>query len=301
MTVDSDDYDVFLDNWQPGHLLKYATLESNLRDPLAFQRLLHSNSDTDDVPRTAYASGVKTISDPEHTLKKLGFFKSKQADWAAEFRARVEDAGVDIARLDIFVESFAKDWVDGLSRRQNSPNIKGIKAAIHQHDIFYHGSSAGNFVLNPIDENATATFAPCEMKAIFDINANLLDTFIPDYLDSLDNGGATSINELYIRRGVYMPFVTETRQELHYLSSYSFALSLTEQFAQTWTLKTQNNGKPCIFSAPLPAVQKRVVAFAPFIQGMDLGQLELVVAPPIESTPLCYHGAYGDIHEYGFS
>lgn len=93
----------------------------------------------------------------------------------------------------------------------------------------------------------------------------------------------------------------ELRQELHYLSSYSLALSPVEQFAQTYTKSTQNVGVSCIFAAPLPAIQKRVVAFAPFIKNMDLRQMELVVAPPIERTTMTYAGEWDGIREYQFS
>ena len=90
------------------------------------------------------------------------------------------------------------------------------------------------------------------------------------------------------------------REELHYLSSYSLALSPVEQFAQTWTNSTKNSGVPSIFSAPLPALQARAVAFAPFVEGMDLRQLELVVAPPVKPTQLIYRGTRGGIRDYEF-
>ena len=57
---------------------------------------------------------------------------------------------------------------------------------------------------------------------------------------------------------------------------------------------------PCIFSAPLAAIQDRIVAFAPFIRGMPLDQLEFVVAPPVEEMGLRYLGVFSGIHEYGF-
>lgn len=49
---------------------------------------------------------------------------------------------------------------------------------------------------------------------------------------------------------------------------------------------TKGSGVPCVFSVPLPALQNRIVPFALFIQGMDLQQLELVVASPVEPSRL---------------
>lgn len=57
---------------------------------------------------------------------------------------------------------------------------------------------------------------------------------------------------------------------------------------------------PSLFSAPLPAVQQRAVAFALFIRGIDLRQLELVVAPLVERTPLIDHGEHSGIREFSF-
>lgn len=59
-------------------------------------------------------------------------------------------------------------------------------------------------------------------------------------------------------------------------------------------------GVTSIFSAPLPAVQKRIVAFAPFIAKMDLCQLELVVVPPLEKMLFADQGDFGGIREYAF-
>lgn len=97
-----------------------------------------------------------------------------------------------------------------------------------------------------------------------------------------------------------MPSVETIRREVHYLSSFSLALGPVEQFAQTWTPATKSSGVPSIFSAPLPAIQHRVVAFAPFIAGMSLRQLEFVVAPPIAETILSRDGAFGGVEQFSF-
>jgi hypothetical protein len=53
-----------------------------------------------------------------------------------------------------------------------------------------------------------------------------------------------------------------------------------------YTPSTHGKGMPSIFSAPLPAIQERIVAFAPFVDGMDLSHWTFVVALPVERTPL---------------
>lgn len=73
------------------------------------------------------------------------------------------------------------------------------------------------------------------------------------------------------------------------------------------TLQLPTAGAACVdsgcvisFSAPLPALQTRTVAFAPFIAGMDLSQLEILVATPVEEVPLIAGQEQGGIHEYEF-
>ena len=88
--------------------------------------------------------------------------------------------------------------------------------------------------------------------------------------------------------------------EVSYLSSFSFAIGRpTELFAQTMRRRVCTRF-PCIVSCPINAIHDRIVAFAPFINGMTLDQVEIVVAPPIRATPLSHHGKFGDINEYSF-
>lgn len=176
-----------------------------------------------------------------------------------------------------------------------------IKASIRDYDRLCH-SGARQFVTNEVDDGVPALLTPAEMRAIFEANSGLIDAFMPDYVDYLGRDGPGCLDDLYVRRGVYMPSVVaaEFRRELHYLSSYSLTVGPVEQFARTWTPVTRDNGTPTIFSAPLPAIQDRIVALAPFIEGMDLSQLEFVVAPPIEEMPLRDDGEYNGIREFSF-
>lgn len=301
MGTERDDYDVFLDSWKPSEILEHATLESNLHDPVTQARLVDDSSGAGELIRTEFAPGFKTMSDAERTLRKYQFFVDHQDDWSGHFEDYVLAKGVDEEKLQQFVRCFATLWVDGKSRRQGSPEMMAIKASIREYDRHYHTTQAGQFVLTPIPDTVAPLFEIAEMEVIFRANENLIESFMPDYLRELEGDHQGSMNHLAVRRGAMMPTVPASlRQELYYLSSYSMALEPVEQFAKTWTPATKDSGLPCIFSAPLPALQRRVVAFAPFIQGMDLGQLELVVAPPVEPVPLTYHGLHGGIREYWF-
>jgi hypothetical protein len=301
MDTERDEYDVFLDTWKPSELLEHATLASNVHDPLVQSRLLEDSTGAASLIRTAFVGGPKFMTEAEEQARKFRFFEQRQQQWSAEFRSRLQSEGLEGPKVDQFIRCFAELWVDGRSRRQNSPEMMAVKASIRDHDQVYHGEHAGRFVLTPVSVDVAPLFNAEEMAAVFETNAGLLEAFIPDYLCEVEGERSGSINFLYVRRGVRMPASPgKLREELHYLSSYSLALTPVEQFAQTWDRATKDRGVPCIFSAPLPALQKRVVAFAPFIAAMDLSQLELIVAPPIEPTSLRDVGERGGVHDYEF-
>jgi hypothetical protein len=303
---DKDSYDVFLDTWEPSGRLKHAALPSNLNDPLSRSRLFEDSTGVADLERKSFTEGFKVMESDEEAVRGYEFFVTRHAVWSAHFCDHLLSQGMDKAKIDAFVSSFAKLWVDGRSRRQDSREMMAIKAAIRDHDRSYHPRHAGAFVINGVDDRVLAVFTPIEMAMVFRANANLLEALLPEYMAHLGSSGPQSINEVYVRRGVQMPSdaltpeVPNIRRELYYLSSYSLAVGPVEQFAQTWTDSTKEKGIPSIFAAPLPAVQERVVVFAPFIEGMDLRQLELVVAPPIEETRLVPHGEHGGIREFEF-
>lgn len=297
---ETDEYDLFLQTWEPGERLLHTCLPQNINDPFSRQRLLDDSSGCAPAARTPFAPGPKIMASKEIIARSYDFFLERQTQWSAEFRDYVLGRNVPKAKLDLYISNFATLWIDGRKRRQDSVEIQAIKASIREFDLLCHAAHAGRFVINKVDDAVKPLFTPAEMAAIFEANTGLIDALLPDYIDCLGADGPGSLDDLYVRRGIYMPAVEKIRRELHYLSSYSLALGPVEQFAQTWTPATRGTGAPSIFSAPLPAVQHRIVAFAPFIEGMDLAQLELVVAPPVEETPLRDDGVYGAIHEFSF-
>ena len=240
------------------------------------------------------------MEEDEIRARAYGFFEAKHDTWVAAFRDYLLSKEFPEEKLDIYNTSFAVHWVDGRRRRQNSGEMLAIKASIRDYDRHVYPSLGNQYVINPVDPAAQPLFTLDEMAIIFEANSGLIDAFLPDYVDYLDGEGPSTVSDLYVRRGVYMTATDDVRRELHYLSSYSLALGPVEQFAQTYTPATQGRGVPSIFSAPLPAIQDRIVAFAPFVKGMDLSQLELVVAPPITRTPLQDDGMHGGMHEFSF-
>lgn len=300
MANETDEYDVFLENWCPSELFQHATLPQNLGDPYLKQRLFEDSTGQAKVERAGFKPGKKVMSVDELTSRGLEFFQDNQERWAEEFRDYVLHKDIPPKKIDTYVSGFANLWIDGRSRRQDSSEMLAIKASIQRFDQFYYPTEIKEYVINSVDGSIPPLFSIEEMAIIFEANSGLIDAFLPDYIDYLDEDGLNVVSDLTIRRGVNMPSSATFRRELHYLSSYSLALGPVEQFAQLWAGANKRTEVPSIFSAPLPAIQNRIVAFAPFIKGMDLSQLEFVVAPPIENTTLVNQGSFGGISEFRF-
>lgn len=301
MSGEIDEYDLFLETWKPSQLFEHATLDSNLFDPLAQERLLEDVEATGSVQRAANVERIKTIDNREQRLRQFGFFVRTQTAWADDFCQRLCESGITDDKVDSFIRAMATDWVDGKRRRQYSDLMLSIKASIQNHDRAKHRNFAGRYVINAVSDDVEPLFTEGEMACVFAVNRDMLEAYMASYLGEFDADIGCSINNVYVRRGVGMPNKPgELREELHYLSSYSLAVTPAEKFAQTSTFETNGQAVPCIFSAPLPAIQDRVVAFAPFIKGMDLDQLELVVAPPVLPMPLHECGTFGGVVEYEF-
>lgn len=295
-----DEYDVYLNSWVPSPQLEHATLDTYVGDPLMQHRLLH-NYDPNAVTRDAWFSGPKTMEVNEEATRRVEYFAEMQPKWSAHFRDLVLANGVPSDKFDLIEAAFREDWVDGFARRQNTHTMMGIKASIRDLDRHQYPSGAGKYVLKQIPDTVEALLAPEQTQALFDANSNLIQQRMADYLDLFGDPNSSGLNHQSVRRGVFMTLPADgLRRELHYLCSYSLALGPVEQFAQTWNSANRGSGVPIIFSARLPAVQTRTVAFAPFIKEMDLSQLELVVAPPVMAVQLTYSGEFGDIHEFEF-
>ena len=189
--------------------------------------------------------------------------------------------------------------------------MQAIKTSIGRHDLYFEALSAGKYVIKPYDNSVDPLFDPDEMRHIFEVNEGMLNYAMPAYLSEMFGERVGSINWLYVRRGVCMPHEPKSvLEELNYLTSYSLASGPVELFAQTQGRKACD-GLPCIIAGRLPAVQKRVVAFAPFIakftpvcEGMQVDQMEFVLAPPLEPIAITFRGKFGPaearIGEYDF-
>lgn len=301
MHADPDSYDDYLDTWSPSPHLLQACLPPNIGDPYALDRLHRDVEAVGDVPRETKVPGTHNrMTEPEEQIRKLQFLQSSQAGWASDFRERMLGRGVRADRLDSFIDAMANTWILGKSTRQQSDVMLRIKSSIQAHDRFYHRQTAGKFVKDDGDFGVEPLFDARETEALFQTNSDILMYAISNYVDAVYGEASGSTDDVFVRRGICMPHDPEpSRMEVSYLSSFSLASGTTELFAQTMGSRICTQ-IPCIISCPVMAIHDRIVAFAPFIKGMPLDQMEFVLAPPVVDTPLNFHGEFSGVREYSF-
>jgi len=288
-------------NFQPGELLVFTCEPQNIDDPFYRARLFTDYPAEGLVERAESIPGVrKSVSEQEAEVRKLDYVKKAQPEWAKHFDDYVLGEGVCPTKLEAYKRCFVSDWVDGKTRRQNSETIMRIKSSLIEHDREYHQGYPENFVINRHEFDQPPLFEPGEVAAIYKANEGLIEALLPDWLDELGYDGPECLGNTYVRRGVYLPEAPTELKEYNYLSSYSLCVSPAEQFSDTRGESAIDDGIRCLFSGPVGCVQQRIVAFAPFIEGMSLDQMELVVAPPVRPIQLKNGGEYGGILELTF-
>ncbi|MEY4250627.1 MAG: hypothetical protein RJA87_2260 [Pseudomonadota bacterium] len=298
--LEDQDYDTYLETYEPSELLTYSTLDQYLNDPYVRHRLIGDSDSNSLVVRTAFESGkTKVMGRKELIERQYEYLVQQQPKWSAEFHDYLLSGGIPKRKISSFIDGVATLWVGPPADRQRSELMLGVKASIRDFDHLNFPRTAGKFTLKPVANETEPFFTPEEMEIVFNANSGLIDAFLPDYIDALGWDGPSSVSDLYVRRGVRLNEAPAIRTELHELSSYSLGVGTVEQFAQLWRSDTKD-GVSIIISAPLPAVQNRVVAFAPFIKQMSLEQMELVLAPPVSKILLEFQGEFSDISEYLF-
>jgi hypothetical protein len=273
---------------EKSELIQLATLKKYLNDPAAAERFLDAAAAGETtIPRTPNYKGIKKIDPREFSTNGYEFFAAHHADWAADFEGRLKSV-MDDSKVDKFLDSVRGLWVDGYTKRQHDPFFVALKASIREHDraFFRHRTV---FVEERAPADAAPFFTPDEMHVVFETATRMTDTLLEDYLESRSDAPENALSDLFVHRGIFptQPIRDRVWVEKNYLTSYSMSVSVAEVFAQTWQSGNQPaQGTPTVVSTEYSTLSGRVIAFAPLIPGMTLGQLELLVAPPIEAFAL---------------
>lgn len=134
-----------------------------------------------------------------------------------------------------------------------------------------------------------------EIAAVLTLNQQMLQWAIDDWIASRPQSEAIARDEIYVVRGVALnsaPNPGGRFQELNYIASYSLAISVGEQFAQT------GRGTPTLIHAPLDVFRDRTLFFSPFMPGLKADQFELGVIPGADLDVLTFQQHRDGAAEY---
>lgn len=239
------------------------------------------------------AGRTKHTFDQELMLDNYKYFIDIHEDVAEKFYSELA-AGIGAEKASLFIETIANYWFD--SGKHQSAKVVGLKRAVHNYMVSV--SSYQSFVSKPEANsfNKPSTFDNREIEFILALNDQFMYQHIHSWLESHENALQMGLADVFLRRGINLSELFNDGHifnEWDYISSYSLATTLSEQF--TYLGKGKHK---VMLSADFSLFNGRILFFAPFINGMNTNQLEVGIIPSTSPLVLIYQGCHNQIDEY---
>lgn len=234
----------------------------------------------------------KNICIHEENLDVFSFFYNTSEKLQNEFRERfIKELGKD--KYTHFIEMIVDQWSDGKSKRLKGEDLINFKKAIHHYLVSKNSKQL--YCSNTLNDYNLTLFNGQDIEKIIELNKSMMQCAIEDWIEVHPNRFQFSTNNIYFRRGINAVLEGQSGSyiEKDYISSYSLAISVAEQFSQT------GKNQRTIVNAEFGMFENRVLFFAPFIEGMNLKQIEIGVIPqfnkPLKFT---YQTEIDNVKEY---
>lgn len=274
-------------------LIRYAELEKYIFDPFYEYRYHQTASyGLKDIPRESGRVGNKAVSETENQVSNYAFFDKNKEEMQRDYLDRLTKI-IDEEKIHRFIEIITTIWYDGRSSRTTSKDIWEIKKSVRN---YLKRGSSRKFTINDGDRDVTPLFNTDELGQLLHVTHEMFDHYIQDYLESRPDNLETSINRIYIHRGIIVDEIIPEGDyyEYDFINSYSLSQSVPEQF----TARVNNGQFGAMIGGCVNDFTNQILAFAPFIPGMDVLQLELCIIPRFIPFCIRYDGEYSGIHEY---
>lgn len=279
-------------------LTKYIELEKYIFDPFYEHRYVQAASNgLADIARDPGKPGIKAVSETESIVSGYSFFEEKKEKMRQDYLERLTCSVISDEKVQRFIKIISEFWYDGRKGRTTSDDIWEIKKSIRDY-LFERGDNK-KFTIKDENRNIKPLFTTYEMGHLLRVTHEMFDHYMQDYLQSRPDYLENSINRIYIHRGIRIDELLSDGDyyEYDYINSYSLAQSVPEQF----TAIAKNGHFRAMIGGCVNDFSDQILAFAPFIPGMDIQQLELCIIPGIYPFRIRYDGEYSDIHEYTLS
>lgn len=278
-------------------LTRYAELEKYLFDPFYEHRYVQAASHgLADIARDPGKVGNKAVSDTENLVSGYAFFDKNKEKMREDYLDRLTSF-IDEDKVQRFIKTVTTHWYDGRPSRTTSDDIWEIKKSIRNNLI--ERTSNTKFTMKDENRDVEPLFETNELGHLLHVTHQMFDHYIQDYLQSRPDYLETSSNRIYIHRGIRINELPpeDDYYEYDYINSYSLAQSVPEQF----TAIAKNGQFRVMIGGCVNDFSDQILAFAPFIPGMDVQQLELCIIPGFNPLRIRYEGEYSGVHEYTLS
>lgn len=274
---------------------KTSILPQYLYSESMYERYLDAIlKESNEIQRAFNSQGLKFADDCELDDDNLNFFIENKQKFEDEFEDELTER-IGKKKTSEFYEIITENWFDGKSKREGLSVIQ-LFASIKEYLLERKAKSIDsirveNHELNGVKPN----FSVSEIGQILDLNKEMLDGFIPQWLHEHPNSKEIGVGDVYCRRGIFIDDLLniEEYNEMNYLSSYSLAFTVTERFAQM-----KPSLEPAIINTNYDILRDRVIFFSPFIKGMNPHQFELGVIPHWFTLKMEKQGKHANINEY---
>lgn len=223
----------------------------------------------------------------------LDFFSRHHAVMVDEF---VRDLRESIGRpqQEAICELLATDW----QTDRDGTALRSLKASIRDYTAVEAGARPPRVAMGHLIRASQASYDFLTIEKVMRATQFSLGKYLHLWLDTHPRGRSMGLHDVYFRRGIALSMELEHGSiftEHDYLSSYSLSLTTAEKFAYSANGCTPN---PTLIHTDYSTVESRAFFFAPFIPGMNIGQLELGVIPPLRDHRLERKAMFGSMHDY---
>jgi hypothetical protein len=269
------------------------------QESMAFMErfLVAAHREGEPVERAPNDQRIKLVDGNEIDADALSYFFDNRDAMRTEFIIELRDR-IGPNCFDEFCDVVANEWFDG-TRLRYEGRSRRLKRSVRDYLRTLLGDSfaVGNLVqVNDSLQNIKPLIPIKAVGAIVTVNMQMLYRHVEAWKKQHPNNDFISTDTLFIRRGLALQNKLQPSsdyREWDFINSYSIAFSAPERFARMMQGHT-----PAIVNGDLGLFEERVLFFAPFVPGMEIGQLELGIIPSLKPLPIHFQGEHAGILEY---
>lgn len=247
---------------------------------------------TENVQRSDYQPGDKTVDESEDSLDKFFWFRQRRPKYKFSFYRDCLKAGIEKCLMKRFVVAVQTGLYDGHKNR-NSNDALAIKRSVYDYVV---SKNQGAIQFNASQPSSPPFFSRNELETILSINKSLIHLMFSDWLS--ENKLEKSTNDIVFRRGLHSAkeIDVDNYAEREIIICQSLSITVAEKFA-----KINNNiGEiPHIIRVDYNASMGNILYTSLIIENPNssIEQYEFGVIPLIYDK-IEYLEEYMGMHEY---